>query len=157
MDKKKVLFLCTHNSARSQMAEGLLRHLYGGRYEVFSAGSTPTRVNPLAIKVLAEMGIDISKQRSKSIEEFRNRPIDLVVSVCKSSAKVVCAFCSSPLVGGRPEIINETLPDATRYLDHPFEDPSEVEGTDEEKFAAFRYARDEIKEWIVEYFADLMM
>jgi protein-tyrosine-phosphatase len=83
--------------------------------------------------------------------------MDLVVSVCKSSAKVVCAFCSSPLIGGRPQIINEMLPDATRYIDHPFEDPSEVEGTDEEKFAAFRHARDEIKEWIVEYFAALMM
>lgn len=133
----------------------MLRHYYSDKYEVFSAGSTPTRVSPLAIKVLAEIGIDISNQRSKSIEEFRNRPIDLVVSVCKSSAKVVCAFCSSPLVGGRPEIITETLPDSKSYLDHPFEDPSEVEGTDEEKIAAFRHTRDEIKKWIKEYFADL--
>ncbi len=155
MNRITVLFLCTHNSARSQMAEGLLRHLYGDRYEVFSAGSTPTRVNPFAIKVLAEIGIDISNQRSKSIEEFRNRPIDLVVSVCKSSAKVECAFCSSPLVGGMPKIITETLPDSKRYSDHPFEDPSEVEGTDEEKIAAFRHTRDEIKKWITEYFADL--
>jgi arsenate reductase len=153
--KIEVLFLCTHNSARSQMAEGLLRHFYGDRYEVFSAGSTPTHVNPLAVKVLDEIGINISRQRSKSIEEFRNRPMDLVVSVCKSSAKVVCAFCSSPLVGGRPEVINETLPDAKHYLDHPFDDPSELEGTGEEKLAAFRRVRDEIKEWIVEYFADL--
>jgi arsenate reductase len=137
------------------MAEGLLRHFYGDRYEVFSAGATPTQVNPLAIKVMAEIGIDISKQRSKSIEEFRNRPVDLVVSVCKSSAKVVCAFCSSPLVGGRPEIINEMLPDTKRYLDHPFDDPSEVEGTDEEKLAAFRHIRDEIKEWLAGYFANL--
>jgi arsenate reductase len=104
---------------------------------------------------MAEIGIDISKQRSKSIEEFRNRPVDLVVSVCKSSAKVVCAFCSSPLVGGRPEIINEMLPDTKRYLDHPFDDPSEVEGTDEEKLAAFRHIRDEIKEWLAGYFANL--
>ncbi|MCJ7425026.1 arsenate reductase ArsC, partial [Candidatus Bathyarchaeota archaeon] len=85
MNKMKVLFLCEHNSARSQMAEGLLRHLYGEKYEVFSAGSNPTRVHPLTIKVMAEIGIDISKQTSKSIEEFRNKEIDLVVSVCRSS------------------------------------------------------------------------
>ena len=86
----KVLFLCEHNSARSQMAEGLLRHLYGEKYEVFSAGSNPTQVNPFAIKVMAEIGIDISKQYSKSIEEFRNKEIDLVVSVCRSSPKLMC-------------------------------------------------------------------
>ncbi len=154
MDRLTVLFLCTHNSARSQIAEGLLRHLYGSRYEVFSAGATPTRVNPLAVKVMSEVGIDISKQRSKSIEEFRNRPMDLVVSVCKSSAKVVCAICSSPMVGDRPEIIDQTLPGSKRYIDHPFDDPSEVEGTNEEKIEAFRRARDEIKKWILEYFAD---
>ncbi len=157
MDKIKVLFLCTHNSARSQVAEGLLRHTYGDRYEAFSAGATPAKVNPLAIKVMAEIDIDISKQRSKSIEEFRNSPMDLVVSVCKSSARVVCAFCSSPLVGGRPQIINETLPDAKHYLDHPFDDPSEVEGIDEEKLAAFRHIRDEIRKWITEYFTELKM
>ncbi len=153
VEKTKVLFLCQHNSARSQIAEGLLRHLYGERYEVFSAGQTPTRVNPFAIKALAEIGIDISNQRSKSIEEFRNKPMDLVVSVCKSSARVVCAFCSLPLVGGRPTIVSDTLPDAGRYLDHPFDDPSEVEGTEEEKLAAFRRTRDEIKKWITRYFA----
>jgi arsenate reductase len=154
MNKTMVLFLCTHNSARSQIAEGLLRHLYGDRYEVFSAGATPTRVNPLAIQALAEIGVDISKQRSKSIEEFRDKPMDLVVSVCKSSAKVVCPFCSSPIIGDRPTIINETLPDAKRYLDHPFDDPSEVEGTEEEKLATFRHTRDEIKKWIIEHFSD---
>jgi len=155
MSKTTVLFLCTHNSARSQIAEGLLRHLYGDRYEVFSAGATPTRVNPLAIQALAEIGIDISKQRSKSIEEFRDKPMDLVVSVCKSSAKIVCPFCSSPIIGDRPTIINETPSDAKRYLDHPFDDPSEVEGTDEEKLATFRHTRDEIKKWIIEYFSDV--
>jgi arsenate reductase len=155
MSKTTVLFLCTHNSARSQIAEGLLRHLYGDRYEVFSAGATPTRVNPLAIQALAEIGIDISKQRSKSIEEFRDKPMDLVVSVCKSSAKIACPFCSSPIIGDRPTIINETLPDAKRYLDHPFDDPSEAEGTDEEKLATFRHTRDEIKKWILEYSSDV--
>ena len=137
------------------MAEGLLRHFYGEKYEVFSAGATPTRVNPFAIKVMAEIGIDISKQRSKSIEEFRDKDIDLVVSVCRSSARVVCPFCSSPLIGGRPEIIDETLPGAKRYLHHAFSDPSEVEGSDEEKLAAFRRTRDDIKKWILDYFANL--
>ena len=100
MNKMKVLFLCEHNSARSQMAEGLLRHLYGEKYEVFSAGSNPTQVNPFAIKVMAEIGIDISKQYSKNIEEFRNKSIDVVVSVCQSSAKLMCSLCSSPIVMG---------------------------------------------------------
>lgn len=150
----KVLFLCTHNSARSQMAEGLLRHFYGKKYEVFSAGASPTQVNPFTTKVMAEIGIDISKQTSKSIEEFRNVDIDLVVTVCRSSARAVCPFCSSPIMRGRPEIINETLPEAKRYLHHGFNDPSEVDGSDEEKIAAFRRTRDNIRKWILEYFAD---
>ena len=154
MNKMKVLFLCEHNSARSQMAEGLLRHLYGGKYEVFSAGSKPTRVNPFAIKVMAEIGIDISKQKSKSIEEFRNKEIDLVVSVCRSSAKLTCSLCSSPIVMGRPEIINTTIPGAKHYLHHGFNDPSEVDGNDEEKTMAFRRTRDDIKQWITNSLAD---
>ena len=154
MSKLKVLFLCTHNSARSQIAEGLLRHYYDEKYEVFSAGSTPTQVNPFAVKVMAEIEIDISKQYSKSIEEFRNNEIDLVISVCKSSAKMVCAFCSSPIIGDRPEIIEETLPKAKHYLHYPFNDPSEVEGNEEQKIAAFRQTRDEIKKWILNYFSN---
>ena len=155
MNKVRVLFLCMHNSARSQIAEGLLRHYYGAKYEVFSAGATPTSVNPFAVKVMAEIGIDISKQHSKSIEEFRGKDIDLVVSVCTSSARVTCPFCSSPLLRGRPEIIDETLPGAKRYLHYPFSDPSEVDGSDEGKLAAFQRTRDEIKKWILEYFANL--
>lgn len=155
MDKTKVLFLCTHNSARSQMAEGLLRHFYGGRYEVFSAGSTPTQVHPLAIKVMAEIGIDISNHTSKSIEEFRNRDIDIVVTVCTSSAKVICPFCSSPLIGDRPNIIKMTLPGAKHYLQHGFSDPSEVDRDEEERVAAFRRTREDIQKWILDYFADL--
>ncbi|MCJ7608370.1 arsenate reductase ArsC [Candidatus Bathyarchaeota archaeon] len=150
MNKASVLFLCTHNSARSQIAEGLLRHFYGERYEVFSAGSTPTQVNPLAIRVMAELGIDITGQISKSIEEFRGRDIDVVVSVCRSSPRVACAFCSSPLVGGRPEIINEVLPEAKRYIDRGFPDPSEAEGSEEEKLTAFRRTRDDIQKWITD-------
>jgi arsenate reductase len=155
MNKTKVLFLCTHNSARSQIAEGLLRHFYGGRYEVFSAGSSPTQVHPLAIKVMAEIGIDISKQTSKSIEEFRNKDIDMVVTVCTSRANVICPFCSSPITGDRPEIIKTTLPGAKQFFQHGFSDPSEVDGSDEEKIAAFRRTRDEMKKWILDYFSDL--
>jgi arsenate reductase len=136
------------------MAEGLLRHLYGEKYEVFSAGSNPTQVNPFAIKVMAEIGIDISKQTSKSIEEFRNKQIDLVVSVCKTSAKLMCSLCSSPIVMGRPEIINTTIPGAKRYLHHGFNDPSEVDRSDEEKTMAFRRIRDDIRQWIIDNFAD---
>jgi arsenate reductase len=155
MKKTKVLFLCTHNSARSQIAEGLLRHFYGEKYEVFSAGSSPTQVHPLAIKVMAEIGIDISKQTSKSIEEFRNKDIDVVTSVCRSSAKMICPFCSSPIIRERPEIINATLPRVKHYVNHGFSDPSEVDGSDGEKLAAFRRTRDAIKKWILDYFADL--
>ena len=154
MNKMKVLFLCEHNSARSQMAEGLLRHLFGDKYEVFSAGSNPTQVNPFAIKVMAEIGTDISKQYSKSIEEFRNKEIDLVVSVCRSSAKLMCSLCSSPIVMGRPEIINTTIPGAKHYLHHGSDDPSEVEGSDEEKLNAFRRTRDDIRQWVIDNFAD---
>jgi arsenate reductase len=136
------------------MVEGLLRHLYGEKYEVFSAGANPTQVNPFAIKVMAEIGIDISKQYSKSIEEFRNKEIDLVVSVCKSSAKLMCSLCSSPIVMGKPEIINTTIPGAKHYLHHGFNDPSEADGSDEEKIAAFRRTRDDIRKWIIDNFAD---
>ena len=153
MNKVRVLFLCAHNSARSQMAEGLLRHFYGEKYEALSAGATPTSVNPFAIKVMAEIGIDISKHTSKSIEEFRDKDVDLVVSVCTNSARTACRLCSSPLISGRPEIVEETLPGAKRYLQYGFSDPSEVEGSDEEKTAAFRRTRDDIKKWILDYFA----
>ena len=155
MNKVKVLFLCTHNSARSQMAEGLLRHFYGDRYEVFSAGATPTRVNPFAIKVMDELGIDISKHRSKIIEEFRGKDVDLVVSVCDSSVEVICPFCSSPMVGDRPDIIDETLLGAKRYLHRPFSNPSEVEGRNDEMLGSFRLIRDDIRKWILDYFIDL--
>jgi arsenate reductase len=136
------------------MAEGLLRHLYGEKYEVFSAGASPTQVNPFAIKVMTEIGIDISKQYSKSIEEFRNKEIDLVVSVCRSSPKILCSLCSSPIVLGKPDIINTTISGAKRYLHHGFNDPSEADGSDEEKLMAFRRARDDIKQWITSNFAD---
>ena len=155
MAETKVLFLCTHNSARSQIAEGLLRHLYGGEYEVFSAGTNPTQVNPLAIKVMAEIGIDISGQYSKNLDVFKDVDIDMVVSVCRSGSNLHCAICASPIIMGRPELIRSRLPRAKDYLDYPFNDPSEVEGTEEEKLVAFRRTRDEIKNWIIKQFADL--
>ncbi len=148
MPKPKILFICSHNSARSQMAEGLLRHIYGDKYEVFSAGTNPTKVNPLAVKALAEIGIDISKQYSKGLEEFSETEIDLAVSVCESSAKALCTLCSSPITMGRPLIINAKLHKTKNYIVHGFQDPSETEGTEEEKIAAFRKIREQIKTWI---------
>jgi arsenate reductase len=153
LTKTRVLFLCTHNSARSQMAEGLLRNIYGEKYEVFSAGTNPTKVNPFAVKAMAEIGVDISKQYSKSLDEFSDAEIDLAVSVCQSSSKTLCSLCSSPISMGRPLIINAKLHKTKNYIVHGFEDPSEVEGAEEETLAAFRRIRDQIKTWITDYFA----
>lgn len=89
MDKKRVLVLCTGNSCRSQMAEGFIRHLAGDKFEVFSAGVKPMQVNPLAIKVMAESGVDISKHRSKSVTEFIRQKFDYVITVC-DNAKQTC-------------------------------------------------------------------
>lgn len=90
--KKKVLFICTHNSARSQRAEGLLNYLYGSKYEAFSADAKPSIVNPYAIKSMAEIGIDISKHRSKSIEEFSSTTFDCVVTVCDNAWDPIIGF-----------------------------------------------------------------
>jgi len=153
--KTRILFLCTHNSARSQLAEGLLRHFYGDKYEVFSAGTNPTHVNPLAVKVMTEIGIDISKQYSKSIDEFSDVDIDLAVTVCRSSSKTVCALCGTNTILGRPEVVYMKLHKTKQYLLHGFNDPSDVEGSEEEKLSAFRQTRDEIKDWITSEFANL--
>jgi arsenate reductase len=152
MSKTKVLFLCTHNSARSQIAEGMLRFLHSDYYEVFSFGTNPTQVNPLAIKVMEEIVVDISRQYSKNLDVFKDVEIDLVVSVCHSGSKLNCAICASPIVMGRPELIRSRLPKAKDYLDRPFDDPSEVQGTEEEKLEAFRHTRDGVKKWIIEEF-----
>lgn len=154
MAKPKILFICTHNSARSQMAEGLLRHLYGDKYEAYSAGTNPTNINPLAVKALAELGIDASKQYSKGLDEFSETEIDLAIAVCQSSAKTICTLCSSPLLMNRPLIINAKLHKTKNYIVHGFEDPSETQGTEEEKIAAFRKVRDQIKAWITDNFSD---
>ena len=103
------------------------------------------------------MGIDISKQVSKSIGEFRNKDIDVVVTVCRSSQKEVCPFCSSPILGAKPEIITETLPGARKYIHKGFDDPSDVDGSDEEKVAAFRRTRDDIEKWVRSSFADFKL
>jgi arsenate reductase len=131
MSKKKVLFICTHNSARSQIAEGLLRILYGDRFDAYSAGTHPSCVNPYAIKVMKEIDIDISAHRSKSIEEFRGMKFDYVITVC-DNAKEACPF----------------FPDGLKYLHKGFDDPSQFKDTREEMLSAFRRTRCEIKDWI---------
>lgn len=132
--REKVLFICTHNSCRSQMAEGFLRHLYGDFYEAYSAGLEVTEVNPYAIRVMKELNIDISNHRSKSIDEFRGTVFDYVVTVC-DSAKERCPFFPGKKV-----------------IHKSFEDPAGFVGEEEEKLKVFRKVRDEIKDWIIETF-----
>lgn len=133
--KKTVLFVCTHNSARSQMAEAFLRHFYGQDYEALSAGTEPRGVHPLTFRVMTEAGIDISSQRSKSVEEFLNREIDLVVTVC-DSAKESCPF----------------FPYGKKRLHQSFADPATTQGSEEEGLRVFRRIRDEIRDWVKEFF-----
>lgn len=133
--KEKVLFICTHNAARSQMAEGLLRTLYGDYYEAYSGGLEPSSVNPYAIKVMAEIGIDISGQHSKGIEGFYEMTIDHVVTVC-DHAHQKCPF----FAGGK------------NYIHKGFEDPAEFEENEDETLYVFRCVRDEIKDWIEKTF-----
>ena len=134
MSEKKVLFVCTHNSARSQMAEGFLNALYGDRYEGYSAGIEPTKVNPYAGKVMAEIEIDLSKHRSKSIEEFRGEDFDYVVTVC-DHAKEICPFFPGE-----------------KILHKGFEDPSQFKGAEDEILKKVRRLRDEIRDWIEKIF-----
>lgn len=145
--KKKILFLCAHNSARSQMAEGLLRSMYGDRYDAYSAGATATSVDPRAIRVMADIGIDISGQRSKSINELQGEYFDVAVTVC-DRAKALCPFCSTSIE--RPL----GVPGAKEVIHRGFEDPALAKGSEEEQLAAFRSARDEIKGWIIQAFGD---
>jgi arsenate reductase len=128
--KRKVLFICTHNAARSQMAEGYMRARYGDRYEVFSGGTEITRVHPMAIEVMKELGIDISGYRSKLVDEFYGKGIDTAVTVC-DPANRVCPFFPAPT------LLHESFPD-----------PSGLTGSDEEIRAGFRRVRDEIIRWI---------
>jgi arsenate reductase len=139
--KKKVLFLCTHNSARSQMAEGLLRAMHGEEYEAYSAGVAATSVDPRAVLVMKEMGIDISNQRSKTSSEFSDTIFDLAVTVC-DRARQACPICSTRLE------LPSSLPKAREVIHRSFEDPAGAIGSEEEQLAAFRRVRDEIADWI---------
>jgi len=130
-DKKKVLFVCTHNAARSQMAEGLLKARRGDQFEAFSAGTDPTGVSPFTVKVLSEIGIDIRDHRSKSLDEFSYQNFDYVITVC-DRAKESCPLF---LGGGK-------------QLHKSFADPSALTGSDEDITNGFRKIRDEIKKWI---------
>ena len=140
-EKKKVLFLCTHNSARSQMAEGLLRAMYSDRYEAYSAGVEATSVDPRAVRAMLEIGIDISAQRSKSSQEFQDTIFDLAVTVC-DRAKQACPICSTQLE------LPGKFPRAKEVIHRSFADPAAAAGSEEEQLEAFRQVRDEIEEWI---------
>ena len=140
MPRKSVLFICTHNSARSQMAEGLLRADLGDRFEAFSAGTEVTQVKPMAVRAMAEVGIDISGHQSKTVDTFFGRQIDYVVTMC-DSAREAC-----PYFPARIEVMYQN-----------FEDPSgmeDTEGSDEQRLGAFRATRDEIRLWIKHQFGE---
>jgi arsenate reductase len=141
LEKKKILFLCTHNSARSQMAEGLLRAMYADRYEAYSAGVEATTVDPRAVFVMKEIDIDISSQRSKSSQEFQDIVFDLAVTVC-DRAKQACPICSTEL-----KLPGKSLR-AKEVIHRSFADPATAAGSEEEQLEAFRQVRDEIEEWI---------
>ena len=130
-DKKRVLILCTGNSARSQMAEGLLRHDAGERFEVESAGTKPSSVRPEAIAAMRELGIDISRHRSKSVKEFDGRKFDYVITVCDSARE------SCPVFFGEAE-----------RLHHSFDDPAALEGSEKERLNLFRRVRDELRGYL---------
>ena len=126
--KKRVLFLCTSNSCRSQIAEALVNHDLGDQFEAFSAGTDPKPLHPLAIRVLAEIGIDHRGARSKSMDEFAGQTFDFVITLCDSA--------------------NETCPlffGGVRRAHLGFDDPDRAEGTEEERLAVFRRVRDEIR------------
>jgi arsenate reductase len=132
--KKNVLFICTHNSARSQMAEGFVNALYGDQYEAFSAGIESGEVNPYVITAMAEIGIDISRHRSKSLDEFYGKQFDVVVTVC-DHAKEACPFFPGETV-----------------LHKNFQDPSRLKGSDNVILQEVRRIRDDIKEWVLNTF-----
>ncbi len=135
--KTQILFLCTHNSCRSQMAEALANHFLGTNCQAFSAGTEATRVTPLAARVLEELGIDTTYLRSKSMDEFTGQMFDHVVTLC-GDANEKC-----PLFFG-----------GVQRLHHGFEDPSPLPGDEETVLPEFRRVRDEIKDWIIDYFGE---
>ncbi|CUU06740.1 protein tyrosine phosphatase [Candidatus Thermokryptus mobilis] len=136
----RVLFLCTGNSCRSQMAEGLLRHFGNDKFEVYSAGTNPSFVHPLAIEAMREIGIDISWHRSKSVMEFIGQNFDYVITVC-DKAKESCP----------------TFPGDVKRIHWSFEDPAEATGTKEERMKVFRKVREQIKEHILSFIKEVAM
>ena len=138
MSKQRVLFLCTGNSCRSQMAEGLVRHYLKKKWKAFSAGTEPTgEVHPLAIKAMAEIGINISGYKSKPVDVYRKKRFEVVITVCDSAAEA----CPVWLGDGTVEHIG-------------FPDPAEATGTEEEKMRLFRYVRDDIHRRVFYYLAN---
>lgn len=135
MAKKSVLFICVYNSARSQMAEGIFRHYFGEKCDVYSAGSDPQGIHPISVQIMAEMGIDISKHKSKSLKEFEGHKMDYVITLC-GDRQDACPF----FAGGR------------KYIHQSFKDPSAVNGTEEDKIKHFRSVRDELKKWLDEFY-----
>jgi len=133
--KKQILFLCTHNSCRSQMAEALANHFLGNSCQAFSAGTEATQVNPLAALVLTELGIDTSPLRSKTMDEFAGQTFDHMVTLC-GDANEKC-----PLFFG-----------GVQRTHQGFEDPSRLNGSEENFLPEFRRVRDEIKNWVMNYF-----
>jgi arsenate reductase len=129
--RQRVLFLCTHNSARSQMAEGLLRHLGGDRFEATSAGTEATHVRPLAIRAMGELGIDIAGQESKTLDRYLGEPFSYVITVCDQAAEACPVF-----------------PGAQKRLHWSFLDPSKASGTEDEQLAVYRAVRDAIRQRI---------
>jgi len=130
-EKTRILFLCTHNSARSQMAEGMMRDLAGDRFEAFSAGTEATHVRPLAIRAMEEIGVDIASRESKTLDRYLGEPFDYVITVC-DDANEACPF----------------FPGARERLHWSFEDPSKAKGSEEERLAVFRRVRDGLLEQI---------
>jgi arsenate reductase len=135
--KKTVLFLCTGNSARSQMAEGLLRHLRNNEFEVFSAGVEPKGVHPMAVQAMQEIGIDISGQKSKHIDELPDREFDHIITLCDHAAQNCPVFLGKGV-----------------RLHHSFSDPATAVGSDHEVLEAFRKVRDELKQFILSFESD---
>ena len=131
----KVLFLCTHNSCRSQLAEALINHLAGDKIKASSAGTQPAFVHPLAIKVLQELGIDTAPLRSKGLDKFGGQEFDYAITLC-ADAEQAC-----PVFFGK-----------TKRAHIGFEDPAKAEGSEEEKMAVFRRVRDQIKERLSDFF-----
>ncbi|HUU49522.1 MAG TPA: arsenate reductase ArsC [Nitrospinota bacterium] len=137
VNKKRILFLCTGNSCRSQMAEGFLRSYAGSEFDVFSAGTDPKELNPLAVGVMKERAVDISGQRSESVDEFKKERFDYIITVC-DRAKEICPFFS-----GKTERIHWS-----------FEDPASAKGSEKERIDVFRSVRDEIDESIISFLKD---